>query len=79
MKNKSNMKKVKEGDLSDLNQRIISETEAESQRFENNYALINYLNGYRDFLISMCKKNSDIKIGKIINEIEEIVTYLLKT
>ena len=78
LKYKSNIKKVKDGDLSDLNQKIIAETAAESQRFENNYALINYLNGYRAFLISMYKKNSDIKIGRIINEIEEIVAYLLK-
>lgn len=78
LKNKGNRKMIKEGDLSGLNQKIVLETEAEIPKFENVHALINYLNGYRAFLISMYKKNGDLKIEKTINVIEENVEFLLK-
>lgn len=78
LRNKHNLKKVKNGELSELNQKIISETAIGFHRFESNYALINYLNGYRAFLISMIKKNKNDKMGKIVNEIEKDVEYLLR-
>lgn len=77
LRNKNNLKKVKNGELSELNQKIIDETSIGFQKFENNYALINYLNGYRAFLVSMIKKNKNDKMERIVNEIEKDIEYLL--
>lgn len=78
LRKKSDLKKVKAGELSGLNQKIFIETAANVQRFGNIYALVDYLNGYRAFLISMVKKNKNDKLEKIIDEIEKDVEYLLK-
>lgn len=74
---KSELQKVKGGDLTALNSHIKKETNIAEDRFKGKYELINYLNGYRAFVISAIKNTENTefieKSKKIIAKIESIV------
>lgn len=67
------MKKIKKGDISDLNTHIRKETNITTDRFAGKYELLNYLNGYRAFIISVIKysENEDF-LSKSKNKVERL-------
>lgn len=70
---KQRLSNVKAGNLEPLNSQIEMETNIKN-RFKGKYELINYLNGYRAFLISVVKKTEDQafikKAQSLIQDIE---------
>ncbi|MDE6627689.1 MAG: reverse transcriptase family protein [Lachnospiraceae bacterium] len=70
--NKERLRKIKNGDVSELNEHIKNETGVEN-KFSGKYQVTNYLNGYRAFLISIIKKTENKKfMGKVKNIIINI-------
>lgn len=78
LKRKEHLKEIKDGDVTGLNLKFEQETSIKIERFVGKYDLINYLNGYRAFLISIIKKNENKNLERIVKEIEKDVEYLLK-
>lgn len=70
---KEELKKVKKGDVSDLNIHIKEETKSDTDRFQGKYELLNYLNGYRAFIIGVMKySENEIFLDKSKNKIERL-------
>ena len=79
---KDELKKIKNGDVSDLNMHIRKETNINTDRFTGKYELLNYLNGYRAFIISAMKYSEDkyflSKSKNKIESLENIVNEIAK-
>lgn len=79
---KDELKKIKKGDVSGLNMHLRKETNINTDRFAGKYELLNYLNGYRAFIISAMKYSEDenflSKSKNKIEKLEDIVNKIAK-
>lgn len=77
---RNHMCQVKQGDIDKINQHIEKETGCKN-RFNGTYTLVNYLNGYRAFLISTIQKSEDNKFidraMRLVSDIEYCVDGIL--
>ena len=78
LSNKRNLKKIKEGNVTELNLHIKEEKKVDCDRFNGKYELINYLNGYRAFLISVVCNTENSKHIKKIQKIIARIEYIVK-
>ena len=71
---KDELKKIKKGDVSGLNMHLRKETNINTDRFAGKYELLNYLNGYRAFIISAMTYSEDENfLSKSKNKIEKLI------
>lgn len=81
LSNKENITQIEKGDISKLNLHIKNETRITHDTFSGKYELVNYLNGYRAFMISIISNSEDKKFVKkgsnMILQVERYVDILL--